>query len=215
MKRAYRLLAVLCLCVFSLHTTGCFGRFALLGAMWDFNKNISPNKFIQWVVFLVMVIVPVYEIGALVDALVINSIEFWTGSNPVSSADSPDGNTRVVRLGPAETLRLSREPDTLVMKVELEREGQAPLVRFFEPLEDGMVVRDADGAMLLQAREQADGAVMVTDAAGTTMAMHSPLAVAQARQAFLEGGAAGMAQYAKSQVSPSSQGLALVCSDTP
>jgi hypothetical protein len=215
MKRASRLLAVLCVSVLSLHVSGCFGKFALTRAMWDFNKNISPNKFIQWVVFLVMVVVPVYEIGALVDALVINSIEFWTGSNPVSSVDSPNGDTRVVRLGPGETLRLSREPDSLVMKVELERAGQAPLVRYFEPLEDGMVVRDAEGAMLLQAREQADGAVMVTDAAGTTMALHSPLAVAQARQAFLEGGAEGLARHAQLQVSPGSQGLALVCTSEP
>ncbi|MBN1203914.1 MAG: DUF3332 domain-containing protein [Myxococcaceae bacterium] len=215
MKRASRLLAVLCVAVLSLHVSGCFGRFALTRAMWDFNKNVSGNKFVQWAVFLVMVIVPVYGIGTLVDALVINSIEFWTGQNPVSSAGTPGGDTRVVRLGPGETLRLSREADSGVMKLELEREGQAPMVRYFEPLEDGLVVRDEGGAMLLQAREQDSGGVRVTDAAGATMAMHSPEAVAQARQVLLQDGAAGLAQYARSQVSPLSQGLAQVCTGQP
>ena len=31
-------------------------------------------------------IVPVYEISALADILVLNSIEFWSGSNPVADA---------------------------------------------------------------------------------------------------------------------------------
>jgi hypothetical protein len=215
MKRASRLLAVMCVAVLSLHVSGCFGKFSLTRAMWDFNKNVSSNKFLQWAVFLVMVIVPVYSVGALVDALVINSIEFWTGENPVASAGTPGEDSRVVRLGPGETLRLSRDMDSGVMKVELEREGQAPLVRYFEPLEDGMVVRDEGGAMLLQAREQDGGGVAVTDAAGATMAMHSPEAVAQARQVLLNDGAAGLAQYARNQVSPLSQGLAQVCTDQP
>jgi hypothetical protein len=215
MKRTSRLLAVLCMAVLSLHVSGCFGKFSLTRAMWDFNKNISGNKFIQWAVFLVMVIVPVYAVGTLVDALIINSIEFWTGSNPISSTGTPDGDTRVVRLGPGETLRLSRDADSGVMKVELERQGQPPVVRYFEPLEEGMAVRDEAGALLIQAREQADGSVTVTDAAGTTMAMHSPEAVAQARQVLLQEGAAGLAQYATNQASPLAQGLALACTDQP
>jgi hypothetical protein len=214
MKRSFRLFATLGLVALSLQMTGCFGKFSLTRAMWDFNRNISGNKFIQWAVFLVMVIVPVYGVGALVDALVINSIEFWTGSNPISSAGGADGDTRVVRLGTGETLKLSREPGSEVMKVELEREGQAPVVRYFEPLNDGMVVRDEAGALLIQAREQVDGAVTVTDAAGASLAMHSPEAVAQARQLLLNDGAEGLAQYAQAQASLS-QGVALVCSDAP
>jgi hypothetical protein len=213
MKRASRLLAVMCVALFSVQVSGCFGKFALTRAIWDFNKNVSPNKFIQWLVFLVLVVVPVYGIGTLVDALVINSIEFWTGSNPVESADAGGSpQTRVVRLGPGDTLRLSREPGSDVMKVELEREGQATLVRYFEPLEDGMAVRDDAGAVLLQAREQLDGAVMVTDAAGAAMAVHSPADVAKVRQTFLDEGAQGVAQYARNQASLS-QGLALACTE--
>lgn len=212
MKRASRLLAVLCVAVFSLHVSGCFGQFALTRAIWEFNKNVSPNKFIQWAVFLVMAIVPVYGIGTLVDALVINSIEFWTGSNPVSaSADSPDSHTRIVRLSPEETLRLTRDDASGVMKVEVERAGQAPMVRYFELLENGMAVRDESGALVLQAQGELDGAISVTDAAGNTVALHSAEAVAQARQMLMDNGAEGLAQYARTQVSPASQGLAQVC----
>jgi hypothetical protein len=63
--------------------TGCIGSFKLTGAVLKFNKNIS-NKFVGELVFLVFCIVPVYEISVLVDALILNLVEFWTGSNPMA-----------------------------------------------------------------------------------------------------------------------------------
>ena len=39
-------------------------------------------------VFIAFWIVPVYEISMLADVLVINSIEFWSGSNPVADVGS-------------------------------------------------------------------------------------------------------------------------------
>lgn len=214
MNRTFRLLMLLSLTMVSLNLQACFGKFNLTRAMWDFNKNISGNKFVQWAVFLVMTIVPVYGVGVLVDALVINSIEFWTGENPVSSAGSADTGTRVVRVSPEETLKLSRVPGSDVMKVEVERAGQAPVVRYFEPLDDGMVVRDDAGEVVIQAREQADGSVAVTDGAGATMAMHSPEAVAQARQLLMSDGPVGLAQYARHQAALS-EGVAELCTSQP
>ncbi|MFP2904459.1 DUF3332 domain-containing protein [Pyxidicoccus sp. 3LFB2] len=208
MKRPSPWLAVLCAAFFSTHATGCFGQFKLTQGIWNFNKNISGNKFVQWLVFLVMVIVPVYELGALIDALVINSIEFWTGSNPVGSVDGADDGTRIVRLSPTDTLRLSKDMETGVMRLQLDREGQESVVRYFEPLEDGMVVRDEAGALLVQAREATDGAVAVTDAAGTTLTVHAAEAVAVARRVYEEGGAVALTRHTVEQTAMS-RGLAL------
>lgn len=203
-----RWLGVLCAGVLMMHATGCFGSFKLTQKIWQFNKGISGNKFVQWLVFLVFVVVPVYEIGALVDALVVNSIEFWTGSNPVSSVQGEDSQTRIVKLSPTDTLKMTRDVESGVMRLELQREGQAPLVRYFEPLEDGMVARDEAGALLIRAQGQADGAVKVTDASGGTVTVHARDAVDTARQLFLDGGAPALAQFATHQGSLS-QGLAL------
>ncbi|RKH03595.1 DUF3332 domain-containing protein [Corallococcus sp. CA053C] len=206
--RPSRWLGVLCAGVLMMHATGCFGSFKLTQKIWQFNKGISGNKFVQWLVFLVFVVVPVYEIGAFVDAIVVNSIEFWTGSNPVSSVEGEDSNTRIVKLSPTDTLKMTRDVESGVMRLELQREGQAPLVRYFEPLEDGMVARDEAGALLIRAQGQADGAVKVTDASGTTMTVHARDAVDTARQLFLDGGAPALAQFATHQ-GQLTQGLAL------
>lgn len=68
----------------SLLFTSCIGEFALTKKVLTWNKQIS-NKFVNELVFFGMWILPVYEISAIADALVINSIEFWSGSNPLAS----------------------------------------------------------------------------------------------------------------------------------
>jgi hypothetical protein len=209
--RPSRLLAALFVTVLSLHVSGCFGSFALTRKIYDLNQGVSDNKFVQWALFLGFTIIPVYGVGVFVDSLVFNSLEFWTGSNPLANAETlPDG-TRVVQLSPADTLRLSRDEQSGVMRVELDREGQEPQVRYFEPLEDGLAVRDEAGALLVRARERTDGALEVTDAAGSTLTVHSREAMAQAREALLRGGTAGLASYVTPRASAMQQGLALTC----
>ena len=41
-------------------------------------------------VFIALHIVPVYEIAYLADVIVFNSIEFWSGSNPVASNETKE-----------------------------------------------------------------------------------------------------------------------------
>jgi hypothetical protein len=208
--RSSRLVAALFAAVLSLHVSGCFGSFALTRNIYGLNERISDNKFVRWLVFLGFSIIPVYEVGALVDVLVFNSLEFWTGSNPLANAGTKEEGTRVVKLSPTDTLRLSRDEQHGVMRVELERAGEAPQVRYFEPLEDGMAVRDEAGVLLVQARERVDGSLEVVDASGAAVTVHSREAVAQANAALEQEGVAGLARHVMPQASLQ-QGLALAC----
>lgn len=63
--------------------TSCIGSFRLTNKLLDWNRGVD-SKFVNELVFLAFNIVPVYPIAVLADALVINSIEFWTGDNPVA-----------------------------------------------------------------------------------------------------------------------------------
>ena len=65
--------------------SSCIGSFGLSNKLLDWNRNID-SKFVNELVFVAFWIVPVYEISALADILVLNSIEFWSGSNPVADA---------------------------------------------------------------------------------------------------------------------------------
>lgn len=210
-SRSSRLVAALFATVLSLHVSGCFGSFTLTRNIYGFNERISDNKFVRWLVFLGITIIPVYGLGALADALVFNSLEFWTGSNPLANAETLEDGTRVVRLSPTDTLRLSRDEQHGVMRVELDRAGAEPQVRYFEPLEDGMAVRDEAGALLVRARERVDGSIEVVDASGSAVTVHSSEAVALANAAFQQEGVAGLTRHVVTQVSSMQQGLALAC----
>ena len=79
---------------------GCFGSFRLTRAVYDFNSGMG-GKFLQTVIFWVFVIVPVYEVAALIDVLIFNLIEFWGGSSNKHSETMPDGSQmELVRLSP-------------------------------------------------------------------------------------------------------------------
>lgn len=83
-KRSFTLLVsatLACSVLFS----SCIGSFSLSNKLLDWNRNID-SKFVNELVFIAFWIVPVYEIAALADILVINSIEFWSGTNPVADA---------------------------------------------------------------------------------------------------------------------------------
>lgn len=63
---------------------GCYGSFALTKKLHDWNGTLG-NKWINSCVHFVLWVIPVYGICIWVDYLVLNTIEFWTGSNPVAS----------------------------------------------------------------------------------------------------------------------------------
>jgi hypothetical protein len=82
-------------------SAGCFGSFNIVRKVHGFNKSVSTNKFAQEIVFLAFNIIPVYGVAGLADALVANTVEFWTGKNPVQMSsriqlDSATTLTRVV-----------------------------------------------------------------------------------------------------------------------
>lgn len=83
MKKKYLSVAiVLALCA-SMVSTSCIGNFALTNKLLAWNKTIS-NKFVNELVFFAFWIIPVYEVSALADVVVFNSIEFWSGNNPIA-----------------------------------------------------------------------------------------------------------------------------------
>lgn len=63
--------------------SSCVGSFALFNKLAQWNKHATKSKFINEIIFLV--ISPAYAFCGAADTLVLNSIEFWTGDNPVAN----------------------------------------------------------------------------------------------------------------------------------
>ncbi len=65
--------------------TSCMGKFALTRNLYAWNDQVS-NKFVNEIVFVAFWILPVYEVCGLADLLVLNTIEFWSGDNPMTAS---------------------------------------------------------------------------------------------------------------------------------
>ncbi|HTR82717.1 MAG TPA: DUF3332 family protein [Bacteroidota bacterium] len=66
---------------------GCYGSFNLVKKVYKFNGTVG-EKWVNEIVFLVLNIVPVYGAAAAIDAVILNTIEFWTGTNPVMAQNA-------------------------------------------------------------------------------------------------------------------------------
>ena len=59
----------------------CIGSFALFNKVKNWNEHVG-DKFVNELVFVAMWILPVYELSFVADLFILNTIEFWSGTNP-------------------------------------------------------------------------------------------------------------------------------------
>ncbi|MBP3536096.1 MAG: DUF3332 domain-containing protein [Muribaculaceae bacterium] len=84
-KTAQKLIAVV-MCAAMLSMSSCIGSFSLSNRLLGWNNHVG-NKFVNELIFFGFWVLPVYEVCLLGDVLVLNSIEFWSGSNPMAKGD--------------------------------------------------------------------------------------------------------------------------------
>ncbi|HOR28799.1 MAG TPA: DUF3332 family protein [Candidatus Sumerlaeota bacterium] len=109
-SRLHAAAALLLLAISPLVVTSCYGRFPLTHAVYDFNGEIgndagNAEKWVESALFWVFVILPVYQLASLGDAIIFNVIEFWTGDTlrigaapghgALAGVADPDGAARL------------------------------------------------------------------------------------------------------------------------
>lgn len=110
----------------SLLFSSCVGSFRTFNRLASWNQTIG-NKFVNELVFLAFSIIPVYGVAYLADALVINSIEFWSGSNPmanigdVKKVKGENGNYAVKTL--ENGYSITKEGETASMELTYNKEA--------------------------------------------------------------------------------------------
>ncbi len=100
MKKSVKLFAVLASA--AILCSSCFGSFGLTRKVYNWNSTVG-DKWVNELVFLGLNIVPVYWLASFVDVVVLNSIEFWTGENPVAAT----GETKIVKNSAGEEIQIT------------------------------------------------------------------------------------------------------------
>ena len=66
-----------------LTTTSCIGPNHAYNSLNSWNSEVSENKSLNELVCLGLHVVPAYQVCMVGDMIIFNSIEFWSGDNPI------------------------------------------------------------------------------------------------------------------------------------
>jgi len=150
-------------------TMACYGRFPLTRAVYRFNgqvgadfENRTLGNVTRQVVFWAFVIIPVYHVATLGDVIVLNLIEFWTGSSrDVAMQERLDDGT-VVALTPA--------PGGHGAELAISKDGRVLATHHLIRVSQGVCeLRDANGRLLGKSVRIANGDLVLADAQGKTV----------------------------------------------
>lgn len=129
-------------------TTACFGTFPIARKVYGWNATVHGSKWVRWGIFLGLNIVPVYAGAAIFDMVFSNSVEFWTGRNPMAAVP---GTTKQIASADGDRARLVVRED-LGIDVTITSPGK-PDQRFVLLREaNGVAAFDADGNLIARAR---------------------------------------------------------------
>ncbi len=149
-------------------TTACYGPFNLTKTLHKWNGQIKgsgevADKWMRELVFLGLVILPVYEFAAIGDAIVFNSIEFWTGNNPIKAGGAGnEGRTRMARVGDT-TIAVAFARDGNSASVSYSKEGQVVKTGAIVATEEGYQLINEKGHQLYAAEATTHGGVNLVD----------------------------------------------------
>ena len=150
---------------------GCYGSFPLTHFVYKINGDVTRYPLIHSLVFWAFLIVPVYEVAIIADAVVFNLVEFWTGSAPLEPITTLDQNGNTLTLAPAENGR-----DAVLTILS---DGRLVARERFVRVSDGIFdIRDDHGTRTGRVVCSADGSIFLEDSEGHAIAMSSGQLVA-------------------------------------
>lgn len=129
--------------------TGCIGQMGLSQKLLDINLQIVDNKFLRAGIFIIAS--PIYSLSMTGDLFIVNTIEFWTGTNPLTNKPALADQSKDA------IININSNLNKDIIKHEVEVESANVLQIDENTLE--MSVAYADGTTKILRGEKQDGQV--------------------------------------------------------
>jgi hypothetical protein len=114
------------------------------------------DKWMKEFVFFGMIVVPVYMFSALLDAFIFNSIQFWSGDNPVKVSHDDQGRIREVQLGKV-TATVTWAEDGRSAHVEYVKDGRIVNAAMISEEDGQLTLHEKSGRVVTAEVEPAFG----------------------------------------------------------
>ena len=170
--------------VLALFTTGCTGSFNLTRKVYNFHRSQS-DKWSDELCFLLVVLVPVYSIATFADAILFNSIEFWTGDNPVTMSAAQGPQTRIVQNG-KEKMIMAYDPKTDQVTLTSLNDPKKMQTIVFERTDTKVVAKDQNGGVLYSSAKGENGDITVYNGQGKLVKKYPAVQVASIKEKLLQ-----------------------------
>lgn len=167
------------LVLFTIIAVGCTGTFQLTKKVYEFQTS-PQDKWVDEIIFLAFVIVPVYGASTLVDAVVFNSIEFWTGDNPMTA--SIRSNQEVIAQNEQNSMKMKYNVQSNNIEVFSPTDPDKSFV--LSKTEAGVKAMSREGKVLFTSVGDTSGGVTVFDANNNPVRHFSPEEVQKGRTDF-------------------------------
>jgi hypothetical protein len=132
----------------SLFSTGCIGQFGLTHKVLEWNLQTGQNnKWFQEGLFLLLNFLPVYGGAVLVDGIVLNSVEFWTGTNPITNKKAITGASERSTAN-AEMIAVTEKVDSDSIRVSIYDDGHLKQSFLIDRTSDGIKAIATDGSVM-------------------------------------------------------------------
>jgi hypothetical protein len=112
MKRTVSAIVAILIAMVSLQ--GCYGKMALTRKVYQINGEVK-EKHVRSLVTWAFVLVPVYGVSALADFIVFNTIEFWSGHNPIAQGEK---NFQYSENGATYTINARKSGETITYVID-------------------------------------------------------------------------------------------------
>ncbi len=155
---------------------GCTGPFPLTNELYQFHRE--KERWVDEALFLVFAVTPVYGTALIADAVLLNSIEFWTGENPLEASGDetiPGSDREVIAGDGEESVTMRYDPSTRVVEVCPDAGAGEPFYLAATP--SGVIAMDEGGQVLYSSQRDSLGGVMVYDTRNNTSHYFPPEAV--------------------------------------
>jgi len=161
---------------------GCTGSFKVTKEVYHLHRSQS-DKWTDELVFLCVAVVPIYGVAMIGDAVIFNTIEFWTGKNPVASTTGKDDSIVIVKDGNYQGALVHNETDGTVKVIP----NDVKVLPFIlARTSRGVVVTDLSGKAMYTSQADECGGITVCDANHQVLRYFTPKEVVESRLEFFE-----------------------------
>ncbi len=163
----HTLKSIVCALLLTGLLAGCYGSFNLTRKVWKWNGGVG-DKWVNELVFLVCNIVPVYGAAGFIDVVVLNTIEFWQGTNPVTAE-----NAQPTSLKGDDGMTVTFNSQEKIMEITKSIPGKGETTYRVARENGQSIVMDKDNNILVRCIAGDDGGMTLLDAQGKVLHSYS------------------------------------------